>query len=61
MEVGHRHLPMGVRDFNKVQMEDLAMRHRLNNYGHEPCVTNSTFASCVILVGGFMLLGPRLW
>jgi hypothetical protein len=26
-------------DFNKVQMEDLAMRHRLNNYGHEPCVT----------------------
>jgi len=26
-------------DFNKAQMEDLAMRHRLNNYGHEPCVT----------------------
>jgi hypothetical protein len=29
------------------------------NYGGS--YIHSTFASCVILVGGFMLLGPRLW
>lgn len=27
----------------------------------QPSYENSTFSSCVILLGGFMLLGPRRW